>query len=241
MPLIDLKNCTIRLRDGYSEAGAINNGGGYMAGVTTILVDAITGIVPVSAIFTFAGLEKNEYTVISTIETAGNTTSITFTPALVATVADNAVLNIGGRSLNIKIGDGNLSYSESKTREFKLDRGLIDQVRNGDEVPVDVSTQLMYEEITAASTSDIPTVEDVLKRRGNASDWENASTQDPCRPFSVNLEILHNPAGCTEFEKELTVLREFLYEKLDHDLKAGTIAMTGKSNSTEAVVTRIAA
>lgn len=240
MPMIDLKNCTIRLRDGYSEAGAINNGGGYSIGATTIVVDNITGIIPPSAIFTMASKERNEYTVVSTVETAGNTTSIIFAPGLVEAVNDDEVFNVGGRSLNIKVGEGNCTWSEKKAREYKKDRGLLDQVRNGDQDPMDVSIQLMYEELTSMSTVDTPTVEDVLKRRGNASDWVNAQTNDVCTPFAVHIEILHNPAGCTVFEKELVRLPYFRYEDLPHDPKAGTISMTGKCNATEAIVSRLA-
>jgi hypothetical protein len=92
----------------------------------------------------------------------------TLLPGLVEAVVDDEVFNVGGRSLNIKVGEGNCTWSESKPREYKKDRGLLDQVRNGDEEPMDVSMQLMFEELTSASTATAPTVEDVLKRRGEA-------------------------------------------------------------------------
>lgn len=239
MPMIDLKNCTIRLRDGFEATGAVNNGAGYAIGVSTITVDGFTEELPEGAIFTIGGEEDREYVIASTVGGA-TPTSITFDPPLVGAINDDDVIDVGGRCLNIKVGEGNLTWSESKAREYKKDRGRLDQVRNGDEEPMDVSCQLMYEELTAASTSDVPTVEDVLKRRGNAADWVNANVDDPCTPYSVHFELLHNPAGCTVFEQELVRLPEFRYEKLDHDPKAGTIAMTGKSNATEAEVSRLA-
>jgi hypothetical protein len=80
MPMIDLKNCTIRLRDGYTEAGAVNNAAGYAAAAVSMVVDGIVGVIPVGTIFTMANKARNEYIVTSTTETAGNTTTVNFTP-----------------------------------------------------------------------------------------------------------------------------------------------------------------
>lgn len=236
MPIIDLKNVDVYLEDGTEMDGLVNNVAGYAAGVTTILVNTFVGVVPVGARLDLNG--DDQYTVVSTIETSGNTTSITFTPALAAALVDDDPVTAWGVYLKIKVGDGTLTYSEKVTREFKMDRGRLYQVRNGDEVPMDVSTQFMYEELTASDpNTDPPTPEDVLKKRGAAADWVNTNP-DTCAPHAVNIRFDHIPP-CETFLTERVILKQFYYEELNHDLKAGTISCTGKCNATEALVTRL--
>lgn len=312
--IIDLKNVDVYFEDGNAETGAINNatktgainhGGGYSAGATSIVVDGFTGIVAVGSRLTINAVAS--YRVTSTVETAGNTTTINFTPALIAAtvaddavvsatgfavgaayiivdgftgkvpdqsritigsdeyvvtstvesggntirlvlspaietfVADNAVVSVYGTFLQIKVGEGNITWSEKKPREFKMDRGRLDQVRNADQAPMEVSFQLMYEELTASNPStDPPTPEDFLKRRGAAASYVSANTEDPCAPYCINIRLDHVPPNCTAVDIERVVLPMFYYESLDHDPKAGTIACQGKCNATEATVTRIA-
>ena len=234
--IVDLKNADIYFEDGTSMTGAVNNGAGYSIGATAMTVDGFTGAVPVGARLSIDG--DDQYTVVSTVETGSNTTSITFTPALVAAIADDDVVIAYGVYLRIKVGEGNITWSEKKPREFKLDRGELDQVRDADEVPMDVSLQLMYEELTASS-GDPPTPEDALKHRGEAADWTSANTTDPCAPYCINIRFDHTPPNCTAVDKERVVLPMFYYESLDHDPKQGTISCQGKCNATEADVTRI--
>lgn len=76
---------------------------------------------------------------------------------------------------------------------------------------------------------------EVLKHIGNASDWVSTSN-DPCEPFCVDIEILHNP-NCGG-ETETITLSKFRYEQLDHDSRGGTISCSGKCNATEPVSVR---
>lgn len=235
--LIDLKNVVVSLEDGSSDNGAIDNVAGYPAGATTIVVDGFSSKIPVGSRLTIDGI--NGYTVVSTIETAQITTSITFTPGLRAAILDADVVLSGPRYMDIKVGEGNITYSEKKTREYKKDRGRLDSVRDGDEEPMDVTFQLMYTEITAADPlTDPPTVEDVLKHRPPAEDWVNPDTEN-CNSYSVNIVFMHTPVGCTGEKREKVVLPKFRYEQLDHDPKAGTISCQGKCNAVEAIVTRL--
>lgn len=237
---IDLKNCIIVIEDGYTETGAVNLMAGYMAGATSIVVDGITGIVPVGAKVQFAG-HTTEYYVVSTIETSDNTTTLVLDQGLTTTLADNVVVTVGPNSLEIKLGDGTMTYSETKNREYKLNRGIIDKVRNGDEAPLEMSTTFAWTYITAHSSEDIPTVEDALKRRGPAAAW--VSTGEGCDPYAVNIKVKNDPDACTgeDYPVEIITFPEFRYEKLDHDAKAGTVNMSGKCNATEPTVERFAA
>jgi hypothetical protein len=240
MPIIDLKNVDVYLEDGTSKTGAVNLVAGYTAGATQITVDGFVGIIPIGARL-ILGAHATEYRVTATTETGGNTTSVTFTPGLSATLADNAAVVAGPVYLKIKIGDGNITWSEKRPREYKKDRGRLDQVRDGDEEPMDVSINFQYEELTASDpTVDPPTPEDVLKRRGAAATWLSSDT-DICSPFAVNIVLIHRTPICSTFKPEKVTLPKFRHESLDHDPKAGTMTAAGKCNATEAIVQRLAA
>lgn len=72
----------------FKQVGAVNNGAGYMAGASTILVDAFVGIIPNASTFVLQG-HVTVYTVTGHSETLGNTTSLTFTPVLAFSAADD--------------------------------------------------------------------------------------------------------------------------------------------------------
>ena len=84
----DMKQALFYFVDGFTATGAVNNVSGYAANATTMLVDTITGIIPVGVTFIMPEGDT-VYKVTSHSETLGNTTSITFTPGLV----DPAVVN----------------------------------------------------------------------------------------------------------------------------------------------------
>lgn len=177
----------------------------------------------------------------TTVNAGGSTRQITFTPSIMTgdgIPADNAVITFDGHTLEVKIGEGNLTYDEKRTMEYTLDRGNLDTVREGDQVPMDVKMDFVWEFLSAPGVDpdDTPTVEDALKHRGPASNWVSSSS-DPCEPYAVDLEIEYVPP-CGNVEEELIVLPDFRQESLAHDLRAATVAATGKCNATQALVSR---
>ena len=144
--------------------------------------------------------------------------------------------------IEIKVDEGNLTYSENRTIEYTLDRGRIDEVREGDEVPMDVAFDLLWEFITGNQDSAgvPPTVEDALKNVNNAASWIS-SDSDTCRPYAVDIILENVPvcgASAPTQEQEFITLPDFRYETLDHDLSAGTIAVSGRCNSKVASILR---
>lgn len=152
----------------------------------------------------------------------------------------NATIKIKGagvsEEIEVKLGNGNLTYDEKVIREYIKDRGLLDTVRDGDEEPMDVRIDAQWEKLTGgAGPSGTPTVEDALKQRGPASDWESTSA-DECEPYCVDIEIVNAPP-CGEAGEETILLPEFRYESINHDMRGGTLAIVGKCNAKEATVT----
>lgn len=238
----DMKQADFYLVDGHTNTGAVNLMAGYMAGAVTMLVDLIVGIIPTGCTFTMASDSTGTvYSVTAHSETLGATTSITFTPGLAESVADDDVIVFGGRQLKMKIGDGTLSYDEKRTVEYKKDRGKLDTVRLGDEEPLEVKMDLRWEflrsDATDPATSSIPSPEEILKQTGAASAWQT-SAADPCEPYAVNIFVVYTPL-CDNVKKETILLRDYRYESLSHDFKQGMISTSGKCNVTDATVARV--
>lgn len=141
--------------------------------------------------------------------------------------------------LTIKIGDGNLNFDESKVFIYTLDRGRLDTVRQGDEMPMDVNFDFKWTHIKAHTTSAaFITVEDALKRRNGASAWVS-SASDLCEPYALDVEVWYDPQ-CTTEQIETITLPDFRYEKLAYDAKASMVKCSGKCNATEATIVRSA-
>jgi hypothetical protein len=145
----------------------------------------------------------------------------------------------GQQSLTVKVGEGNLTYSEHRAVEFTRDRGVLDSVRLADEEPMDISMDIMWEWISSVASSGTPTMEDALKQINEASAWVTTA-DDTCQPFCVDIEF-HNAPQCTGIEDEILMFEEYYYETLDHDPREGTISTSGRCNRKVATATRILA
>lgn len=145
----------------------------------------------------------------------------------------------GQKSYTIKIGEGNLTYSEHRNIEFTRDRGALDTVRTADEEPLDLSIDATWEWITGVSGSGTATLEDVLKKIGEAAAWVSTA-DDTCQPYCVDIEVWNAP-GCTNIEDEIIMFEEYYYETVDHDLSEGTLATAGRCNRTTAEASRVLA
>ena len=139
--------------------------------------------------------------------------------------------------IEIKVGEGNLTWTEAKTMEYLLDRTLLDEVRAGDEVPMDVSFDFIWDYLTGSGG--VPSIEDALKQVNGASTWISTDA-DLCRPYALDIQIEYIPTNCIAQDKEVITLPDFRYESLAHDLRAGTVACTGRCNATEASPVRSA-
>lgn len=234
MAQIELRHATIRIVDGHSNTGAVNDTPAN--GDTTLTVDGIVGVIPNFARMTIAGSNRT-YRVTSTV--GSPTTQVTFEPALATDdgiPVDDAVITFGGRFVEVKVGDGNLDYTENRNMDYRLDRGELDTVREGDDAPMDVKLDAVWE-FLRASTGDEPTIEDALKQRGEASAWVT-SDADTCAPYAVDIEIENEPP-CEDIQREFILLPDFRWESFEHNAKDAQLSIGGKCNSKLASVSRL--
>lgn len=136
-----------------------------------------------------------------------------------------ATITVG--STEIKVGEGNLTFSEKRNIEYKLEKGLLDDVREGDQVPMDVKFDVKWEYV-------IGDVEQAIKNPTTSSDSGSGAS---CRPKAVDVTITFAPpcSGDGSGSGNQIVLPDFRWEAFDWDLKAGTISVSGKCNAVEAI------
>ncbi len=207
---------------------------GYGVGGLILNLTGGAGIIATGDRFT-VGAGTTIHTVASHTETLGITTQVVFTPALSANANTGLGITILPNEIEIKIGDGNLTYSEKRNIKYIKDRGRLSTVRQEDDEPVEVKMDAIWEFIKASS-GQIPTIEDALKKRGEASDWVT-SAADTCEPYAVDIEVLYTPP-CSGEQKERITLVDFRWEQFEHDLRQGMFSVSGKCNATEASVAR---
>lgn len=236
MGQIDLKYADLFVEDGSVSTGAVNNASGYTSSAVTMLMDGHTGIVTVGMTFTIAGESGSPvHTVTAHSETSSNTTSITFTPGVVGTIADNTVLTFGPNSIELHIGEGNLEWTEKRNIIYVKDRGKLAYTRLGDEEPVDVSMEFIWDFLTSASGEPV-TMKEALTNKGAASTWLS-SADDKCQPYAVNIRIIYTPP-CAGVDKEVILIQDYRYEELQHSTKDAKVATKGKANIQEVISTR---
>lgn len=243
MARIELRDTDVIFQDGLAGVGALTATPPVATDtdldIGTIVLNTVdTDKVPLGARFTVAGETVPQiHTVTSRTPTAtGPTTNIVFTPALGAgTYVDEGVVTFLPQQLEIKVGDGNITYTEHKEHEYLLDRGNLDTVREGKEVPLDVKLECVYEHITQGTSEPISPM-DALKGEGGAAEWVSASA-DLCEPYAIDLIVLHTPP-CGTSENERTTFPDFRADTKEVDFQKATISVTGKCNVTEPTVER---
>ena len=246
MARIELRDAVIKIKDGLAGTALINEPSAAPVQTdtnfdinTVALNTTVTTLVPVGARFTVAGetTATTVHTVTARTPTdAGPTTNIVFTPALGAgTYLDDGQVTFLPQEVEIKVGDGDVTYTEKNDYKYDLDRGDLDTVREGDEQPMDVKFSLIYEHITTGTNETISPM-DALKKKGNASEWVSSAT-DKCEPYAVDVEISHN-APCGTAQDETTTFPDFRSESREISFKDSTITVSGKCNVSEPIVGR---
>jgi len=245
MARIELRDCDVILQDGLSGTGAVNEPTTPPAeGDTTFDVDTIvlntaeTDKIPIGARFKIAGETDPQFHTVTarTPADSGPTTNVVFAPALGAgTYADGGVVTFYPQNLDIKIGEGNITYTEHNEYEYLKDRGNLDSVKEGDEVPMDVKLEAVFEHITQGTSEPVSPM-DALKGVGGAAEWVSASS-DLCEPYCVDVVVLHTPP-CGTAQLERVTFPDFRSETREVNYKESTISITGKCKATEPIVER---
>jgi hypothetical protein len=242
MARIELRDCDVILQDGLSGSGLSNetvlqNDTEFNVD-TLVLNTADTDLVPLGARFKIAGETADAFhTVSARVPTSTSpTTNITFTPAIGAgTYPGNDVLTFYAQNLTIKVGDGNVTYTEHNEYDYLLDRGDLDTVREGNQVPMDVKLDLVFEHITQGTSEAISPM-DALKGIGGAAEWVTSAT-DTCEPYAIDVIVVHTPP-CGSIQDETVTFPDFRSESREINYKDATLSVSGKCMALAPTVVR---
>lgn len=150
-----------------------------------------------------------------------------------------AVLKVkdgGTNEYTVVLGEGNFQYTEKRNLEYRLDRGVLDDVTEGDQVPVEVSLSAVWDYVKGRTTN--LSLEDAIKGVETCSTWVSTDA-DECRPYAVDLELTYTPS-CAAADEEVITLPDFRYDDIQRDLRNQTVSITGRCNVTSATVVRAA-
>ncbi|MCP4896248.1 MAG: hypothetical protein GY906_04665 [bacterium] len=239
MARIQLRDTKIYLQDGLAGTCDVNDAAGIAVSDTTVTIDGtalnttVVDQVPLGARFT-AG-DDTIHTVTARTPASGTTTELTFTPAATAILADDGEITFLPNRLTIKIGEGDLAWSESREFIYDLDRDELDTVRQGADQPMSVDLAFTFEYVTA-ETDNPPSPVDALKKQGEASEWVSSSS-DLCEPYALDVVVEHCLACGTDQDQDI-LLPDFRYESLDFSIQDASISVSGQCNATEATSTR---
>lgn len=243
MARIQLRDTTIYLQDGLAGTAAIDDAGTIAAAVdldvNTIVLNGPLGTttIPIGARFTVVGEPGLPVHTVTDRTGTQPTTNIVFTPAIVAGPVDGDVINFLPQRLEIKIGEGDLSWSESRELIYDRDRDLLDTVRLGQEQPVSIDLAFTFEYVTSESGQAITPV-DALKNINGAVEWISSSA-DACEPYAVDVYVIHDIPCGTSHDQDF-LFADFRYESLDYSMQDATISVSGQCNITDVVTTRAA-
>ena len=139
--------------------------------------------------------------------------------------------------LEIKMDEGNLTFTRKFNREYRKNRGLLDTVRDGDEEPLEVSFTGRFSSIVSDDGESI-TVEEFLTKAGRGSALVTTAT-DACAPYACDI-LVEIEQECGTLRDEVHLFEEFRVESLGGDYKAGQLSVAGKCNRTKVTAYRTA-
>ena len=166
----------------------------------------------------------------------GGTTSITFSPALGAgTYAASAALTFKSQQINVKIGEGNLTYTEHRdyqlpARPRTVGHGARAQGRaDGREARRRVRAHHQRHQ-----RGRLP--DGRLEGHNSAVEWVSSSP-DQCEPYCIDVLVEYDPP-CAPVNRETTVFPMFRAETREMNYNAATIVLSGKCMAKEPTVYR---
>ncbi len=247
MARIQLRDTTVYLQDGLSGTASINDASpATLTGETTLDVNGATvslntdetDMIPVGARFTAAGESGSPIHTVTarTPADSGPTTNIVFTPALASDISDTAVLTFLPQQIEIRIGDGDLSWTEAREIIYDLDRDILDDVRLGPEQPLELNAAFVFEWAATGSGEPISPI-DAIKRINDAEEWVS-SDSDQCRPYSIDV-IVDHVVPCGTNQDQRFSFEDFRWDSLEYSIQDAAITLTGRCNRTDALVARL--
>jgi hypothetical protein len=130
--------------------------------------------------------------------------------------------------LELKMDDGTLQWTVARDIQVKLDRGEIDYLKEGDEVPMKIQIEGRFAAIKSSS-GDLVTPFEFLTKTGGASAY--LSTAAVCAADAVDIVVEFDHNCGTTVQDEIITFSDFTYEEIGGDFKDGTLSISGICNA----------
>lgn len=141
-----------------------------------------------------------------------------------------------GEEVEITVGDGNVSWDETRELNYLKDRGNLDGVTESEENPIDVSLDMRW---TFFKVTGEVTPYEALTAQGDAASWTSTDAVDPCGPLAVDIEIDFTPY-CSDEDREIYTLKAFRYTSISPSGSDQQLSCSGSCNTRHVDVTRAA-
>ena len=220
-------------------------------GVGNVTVTEDTSVYTITFAGDLANISTNTLTVdggslttpdgetLTTTQDGTTTWEITFTPAITtgSVPADNDVITWLPARVEMKIGEGDVEFTETQPVIVDTDRGEVDGMRLGVEEGMTVSTSFVYNWLRASSGDPI-TVYEALKRKGDAASWHNAA-ENPCEPYQVDMFIIDSP-DCGSEQAEVMFFRRMRATSISASVQGAAVSVEGTCMAVEPDIQRVA-
>jgi len=186
-----------------------------------------------------SGLTAADSETLTQTQDGSTTWEVTFTPAIAtgSVPADDDVITWLPQRVEMKVGEGDVEFTENQEAIIDTDRGLLDGMRSGTEQAMTISSSFVYDWLRASSGDPI-TVYEALKRKGDAAGWHNAAL-DPCEPYQVDMFIIDRP-DCGSEEAEIMFFRRMRTTSISASVAGASVSLEGTCMVVEPEIQRVA-
>lgn len=133
------------------------------------------------------------------------------------------------KTLEIKIDEGNLTYTVKRNLEAKKNRGILDYIKEGDQENMDVSLECRFAGIKS-DTGEYVLPYEFLTKTGAASSYVSTGGAN-CEAYCIDI-VVHVVRDCGTLLNEIITFPKFTYSSIGGDFKAGTLSVQGICNAT---------
>lgn len=129
--------------------------------------------------------------------------------------------------LEIKLDEGNMTWTETRNIIPVKDRGELDYIKEGDEENCKVNIQCRFDALKSSS-GDFVTPHEFLKKEGAASAY--LTTDGDCAADAIDI-IVKVKSKCSTVQHQIITFSSFTYNELGGDFRAGTLSVQGMLNA----------
>jgi hypothetical protein len=136
------------------------------------------------------------------------------------------------------MGSGTLDFSEVRNYDTLLNRGVFEELVQGDDAPMTVNASGAWEELRSSAGATVPTWYEAWKKLGPAATWSTSDAN--CNLFCLDLELIHTPA-CADVEPEVYIFPAIPHPNLGGNTGDRSFSLQCMCNAVEPIIYRKAA